>query len=70
VHTRTISDPSWGIPTPASRANTFTALPAEDDGGGRVVIPATGSRRAFQDFTSKVFIGRLRRLGPRSPACW
>lgn len=63
VHTRTISDPRWGVrDTGKLGSTTFTALLAEDEGGGFVVIPGqTGSRRALQDFGSRVFIGRLRR---------
>ena len=44
---------------PASR---YTALVAEDDGGGSVVLPgARGSSFASQDFASTVFVARAKR---------
>ena len=63
VYTRTITDPRWGVRDTGKLGNlTYTLLVTEDEGGGAVVIPGpTGSGRAFQDFSSHVLVGRLRR---------
>jgi hypothetical protein len=63
VYTRTINDPRWGVrDTGKIGGTTYTALVAQDQGGGLVIVPGpTGSRFASQDFRSDVLIGRLRR---------
>ena len=67
VYTRTITSPGWGVRATGRRgASTYTALVADDRGGGSVLLPGpTVSRLAPQDFTSLVAIGRLRQeFGP------
>ncbi len=63
VYTRTITSPTWGGRVTGKTAGIrYTALVAEDDGGGSVVLPgARGSSFASQDFASTVFVGRARR---------
>lgn len=68
VYTRTITAPAWGGRVTGKTAGVrYTALVAEDDGGGSVVLPgARGSSFASQDFASTVFVGRARRDVGRS----
>ncbi len=63
VYTRTITAPRWGArATGKHGAFGYTALVADDAGGGSVIIPgANSSSLANQDFSSRVFVGRLRR---------
>jgi Domain of unknown function (DUF5916) len=62
IYTRTITTPDWGgRATGRFGQAAYTALVADDQGGGTVVIPsATGSVGASQDFRSEVFLGRVR----------
>ena len=63
VYTRTITAPVWGGRlTGKSGGLRYTALVAQDDGGGSVIIPgANESSIAAQDFGSTVFVGRVKR---------
>lgn len=63
VYTRTITDPEWGARVTGKEAGIrYTALAAEDSGGGTVVIPGSnGSTDAPQDFSSSVFVGRAKK---------
>jgi hypothetical protein len=63
VYTRTITSPEWGGRiTGKEGAVRYTALVAEDAGGGTVIIPGSNeSSTAPQDFTSTVFVGRAKR---------
>ncbi len=63
VYTRTITAPTWGGRITGKAAGVrYTALVAEDDGGGSVVLPGTyGSSLASQDFASTVFVARAKR---------
>jgi hypothetical protein len=63
VYTRTITAPDWGGRATGKLAGVnYTALVAEDAGGGSIVVPGpTASSFAPQDFQSTVFIGRARR---------
>jgi hypothetical protein len=63
VYTRTITDPNWGARLTGKAAGMrYTALLAEDAGGGTVILPgANGSSSAPQDFTSDLFVGREKR---------
>jgi hypothetical protein len=63
VYTRTITAPTWGGRVTGKAAGVrYTALVAEDDGGGSVVLPGTyGSSLGSQDFASTVFVGRAKR---------
>jgi hypothetical protein len=63
VYTRTITAPTWGGRITGKAAGVrYTALVAEDEGGGSVVLPgAQGSSLASQDFASTVFVGRAKR---------
>ena len=63
VYTRTISSPDGGMRATGKLAGVnYTAIVAEDTGGGSVVIPgANSSSLADQDFHSTVFIGRARK---------
>src|SRR5439155_7161746 len=63
VYTRTVTAPTWGGRITGKAAGVrYTALVAEDDGGGSVVLPgARGSSFASQDFASTVFVGRAKR---------
>ena len=62
VYTRTITSPRWGLrSTGKFGQNAYTVLVAQDRGGGLVILPsALGSDFANQEFSSTVFIGRLR----------
>jgi hypothetical protein len=62
VYTRTITAPSWGARVTGKLGGTsYTALVAEDKGGGSVVLPGpNGSGLADQDFKSFVVVGRVR----------
>lgn len=68
VYTRSITSPRWGArATGKLGANDYTALLAEDRGGGSVILPGpNGSDLADQDFRSFVAIGRLRHNFGRS----
>jgi hypothetical protein len=63
VYTRTITAPDWGgRATGKVGGVNYTALVADDKGGGSVVIPGpTSSSFENQDFHSTVFIGRARK---------
>ena len=63
VYTRTITDPIWGGRITGKAGGVrYTALVAEDAGGGTVILPgANGSSFAPQDFSSTVFVGRAKR---------
>src|SRR3982751_6225557 len=63
VYTRTITAPVWGGRMTGKAAGLrYTALVADDAGGGSVVLPgARGSSLASQDFASTVFVARARR---------
>ena len=63
VYTRTITSPRWGTrSTGRFGTASYTALVAEDDGGGSVILPGPlSSDLADQEFRSWVAIGRVRR---------
>lgn len=63
VYTRTITDPAWGARITGKQGGVrYTALAAEDSGGGSVIIPGSnGSSTAPQDFSSSVFVGRAKK---------
>jgi hypothetical protein len=63
VYTRTITQPRFGLRGTGKAGHFgYTALVADDRGGGSVVIPGpNGSSFADQDFHSWVAIGRVRR---------
>jgi hypothetical protein len=63
VYTRTITAPRWGArATGKQGAFAYTALVADDAGGGVAIVPgANASSFANQDFSSRVFVGRVRR---------
>ena len=63
VYTRTITAPDWGGRATGKAAGVnYTALVAEDAGGGSVVVPGpSSSSLAPQDFHSTVFVGRARK---------
>jgi len=63
VYTRTITAPDWGGRATGKLGGVnYTALVAEDAGGGSVVVPGPNSSSfAEQDFHSTVFIGRARK---------
>jgi hypothetical protein len=63
VYTRTITSPRWGVrSTGESGGILYTALVAEDRGGGSVILPGpVASNLADQDFSSRVAIGRGRK---------
>ncbi len=62
VYTRTITQPLWGARLTGKTGGTnFTALVANDEGGGTVIIPGpVFSETAPQDFESTVAIARVR----------
>ncbi len=62
VSTRTITAPRWGMrATGKFSADAYTLLVAQDQGGGRVILPgAELSDFADQDFSSTAAIGRVR----------
>ncbi len=61
VYTRTITSPRWGARASGDDAGTaWTALVAQDRGGGEVIIPGpAASTLAPQDFSSFVGVGRV-----------
>ncbi len=63
VYTRTITAPEWGArATGKLGAAAYTALVAEDEGGGSVILPGPlSSDLANQDFRSLVGVARVRR---------
>ena len=63
VYTRTITSPRWGVRGTGKIGSLgYTALAAEDRGGGSVILPgAQGSDFADQDFKSWVGMARLKR---------
>jgi hypothetical protein len=63
VYTRTIASPRWGGRiTGREGAVRYTALVADDAGGGSVVLPGPReSSLASQDFGSTVLVGRAKR---------
>ncbi len=63
VYTRTITAPQWGArATGKLDGVNYTALVADDAGGGSVVLPGPNSSSlADQDFGSLVFVGRVKR---------
>jgi Domain of unknown function (DUF5916) len=63
VYTRTITAPIAGARVTGKQAGIrYTALYAEDDGGGSVVLPGpTSSSLASVDFASSVFVARAKR---------
>jgi hypothetical protein len=63
VYTRTITAPQWGARSTGKMDGVnYTALVADDAGGGRVVLPGPNSSSLVnQDFSSTVFIGRAKR---------
>jgi len=63
VYTRTITAPRWGGRlTGKSHGTSYTALVADDKGGGSVVLPGpNGSDLANQEFGSYVMVARARR---------
>jgi Domain of unknown function (DUF5916) len=62
VHTRSITAPRWGARATGKWGDTaYTALVAEDRGGGLVIIPGRQeSSFALQDFESLVGVARVR----------
>ena len=68
VYTRTLTSPRWGVRTTGKSGKyAYTALVAQDRGGGDVILPsAFGSDFAEQDFSSLVGIFRMRRDFGRS----
>jgi hypothetical protein len=63
VYTRTITAPDWGARATGKLGGVnYTALVADDTGGGSVVVPgAVASSLAEQDFHSTVFVGRAKK---------
>jgi hypothetical protein len=63
VYTRAITAPDWGSRATGKLAGvSYTALLANDAGGGSAIIPGPNSSTfAAEDFQSTVFIGRLRK---------
>jgi uncharacterized protein DUF5916/cellulose/xylan binding protein with CBM9 domain len=63
VYTRTISAPDWGGRATGKLGGVnYTALVANDTGGGSIVVPGPNSSSlADQNFDSTVFIGRVRK---------
>ena len=68
VYTRTITAPTWGGRVTGKAAGVqYTALVAEDAGGGSVVLPGPqGSSLAAQNFASTVVVARAKRDVGRS----
>ena len=62
VYTRSITSPRWGLRgTGKFDSTSWTALVAEDRGGGSVILPGPeGSDFADQDFSSLDLVGRVR----------
>jgi hypothetical protein len=63
VYTRTITTPDWGGRATGKLAGVnYTALVAQDAGGGSIVVPgANSSSLADEDFRSTVFVGRAKK---------
>ena len=63
VYTRTITAPTWGGRVTGKDAGIrYTALVAQDAGGGSVILPGpNGSTTVPQDSASTVFVGRAKR---------
>jgi hypothetical protein len=63
VYTRTIAAPDWGGRATGKLGGVnYTALVANDAGGGSIVVPGPNSSSlAAQDFHSTVFIGRAKK---------
>jgi len=63
VYTRTIAAPHWGGRATGKLAGVnYTAILAEDSGGGSIVVPGPNSSSlAPQDFHSTVLIGRVKK---------
>jgi hypothetical protein len=63
VYTRTITAPDWGGRVTGKLGGvSYTALVANDAGGGSIVVPGPASSSlAADDFHSTVFIGRARK---------
>src|SRR6185503_19522673 len=63
VYTRTITAPNWGGRASGKAGGVrYTALVAEDDGGGTVIVPGPiHSEFADQAFKSTVLIARAKR---------
>ena len=63
VYTRTVTAPDWGGRATGKLGGVnYTALVANDAGGGSVVVPGPNSSSlADQDFHSTVFIGRAKK---------
>jgi hypothetical protein len=63
VYTRTITSPRWGVRSTGELGGTrYTALVADDRGGGSVILPGPQfSDLADQDFSSRVAVARVRR---------
>ena len=68
VYTRAITSPRWGARATGKAGSTaYTALVADDRGGGTVIIPGPDSSSfAPQDFSSLVGVARVRRDAGRS----
>ena len=62
VYTRSITSPRWGLRGTGKFGSTsWTALVADDRGGGSVILPGpNGSDFADQDFSSLDLVGRVR----------
>jgi hypothetical protein len=62
VYTRTITSPRWGARATGKIGHTaYTALVADDRGGGSVILPGPNSSDlADQEFRSIVAVGRVR----------
>ena len=63
VYSRTITAPRWGGRVTGKAGGVrYTALVADDEGGGSVIVPGpTSSSFAPQEFESTVFIARAKR---------
>ncbi len=62
VYTRALTSPRWGIRATGKTGDTaYTALVADDRGGGSVILPGSdASSFADQDFSSRVAVARVR----------
>ena len=62
VYTRTITAPDWGARATGKLGGAnYTALVAQDAGGGSVIVPGPNSSAlADQDFRSTVLVGRVK----------
>ncbi|HQT94066.1 MAG TPA: DUF5916 domain-containing protein, partial [Thermoanaerobaculaceae bacterium] len=63
VYTRAITSPRWGVRATGKSGDTaYTALVADDRGGGSAILPGPDSSSfADQDFASRVGVVRVRR---------